>query len=105
MLKGIKRARSFLDAEGVGGALQKRLKNDQDIEGCKQPSSAELPESHGRPPVWADKRQSLCSALPYYKGYQSGGYTSNGVLLGSLLDGFPAVRDVIDPEGVIIMNV
>ena len=58
----------------------------------------------GSPPVWADMRQSLNSALPWHKGYQSGDYTKNLVLLGCLLDGFPEERDVIDPSGVIIMN-
>lgn len=49
-------------------------------------------------------RQSLNSALPWHKGYQSGDYTKNLVLLGCLLDGFPEERDIIDPSGVIIMN-
>lgn len=64
----------------------------------------ELPPCQGSPPVWAEMRQSLNSALPWHKGYQSGDYTKNLVLLGCLLDGFPEERDIIDPSGVIIMN-
>ncbi|MBE3044575.1 hypothetical protein IMZ48_18805 [Candidatus Bathyarchaeota archaeon] len=64
----------------------------------------ELPNCQGQPPVWADMRQSLNSALPWHKGYQSGDYTRDNVLLGCLLDGFPEERDTIDPSGVIIMN-
>lgn len=64
----------------------------------------ESPTCQGSPPVWADMRQSLNSALPWHKGYQSGDYTKNNVLLGCLLDGFPEERDIIDPSGVIIMN-
>lgn len=63
-----------------------------------------LPGCRGFPPVWAEMRQSLNSALPWHKGYQSGDYTKDLVLLGCLLDGFPEERDVIDPSGVIIMN-
>ncbi|SPO00159.1 uncharacterized protein DNG_03009 [Cephalotrichum gorgonifer] len=50
-------------------------------------------------------RQSLNCTLPWHKGYQSGDYTKNKVLLGCLLDGFPEERDLIDTSGVIIMNI
>lgn len=45
-----------------------------------------LGEPEGNPTVWADKRQQLCETLPQYKSFQSGAYTSNGRLLGFLID-------------------
>jgi hypothetical protein len=60
------------------------------------------PKPRGTPPVWADKRQSLCEALPYYKSYQGGSYTSNSLIKGTLLDGFPGVRDYIDANTVVM---
>lgn len=88
---------------------KKRLKKSNDPEALPAPipgSTKEhcLPECRGSPPVWAEMRQSLNSSLPWHKGYQSGDYTRNNVLLGCLLDGFPEERDLIDPSGVIIMN-
>lgn len=90
------------------GPLNKRLRKSggarRVVQSLVDESVALLPQPRGSPPVWSDKRQGLCSALPYYKGYQSGGYISDRVLMGSLLDGFPAERDLVDPNGVIIMN-
>lgn len=85
----------------------KRLKNSPETPLVPASDSTKeqcLPECRGSPPVWAEMRQSLNSSLPWHKGYQSGDYTRNNVLLGCLLDGFPEERDLIDPSGVIIMN-
>ena len=52
------------------------------------------PEPHGQPSVWADKRQQLCETLPYYRAYQSGAYTSDGLAHGFLCDKEVGDRDV-----------
>lgn len=103
-MAGSKRKRSA----SVKGAQQpeKRTKTPDSSETplASVSDGPELPACRGSPPVWADMRQSLNSALPWHKGYQSGDYTRDNVLLGCLLDGFPEERDLIDPSGVIIMN-
>lgn len=86
---------------------KKRLKRCPEGPLTPVPDSTEeqcLPECRRSPPLWAEMRQSLNSSLPWHKGYQSGDYTRNNVLLGCLLDGFPEERDLIDPSVVIIMN-
>ncbi|KLT45973.1 hypothetical protein CC85DRAFT_299148 [Cutaneotrichosporon oleaginosum] len=42
------------------------------------------------PPVWAQSRQELCEALPYYRAFQSGMYMHKRVPFGYLLDGYPS---------------
>ncbi|KAL1410253.1 hypothetical protein Q8F55_004259 [Vanrija albida] len=61
-------------------------------------------EPRGRPPVWAQTRQELCEALPYYRAFQSGMYMSKHVAYGYLLDGFPAPRDVWAAGGRVIIS-
>ena len=56
------------------------------------------PEPFGEPPVWADKRQQLCETLPYYRAYQSGAHTSDGVVYGFLCDKEVGVRDKFDDQ-------
>lgn len=88
-------------------AKRQKQSSKSEISSTSAPDGASqlvLPECRGSPPVWADKRQSLNSALTWHRGYQSGDYTKNNVLLGCLLDAFPEERDLIDPSGIIIMN-
>ncbi|OWO97994.1 hypothetical protein B2J93_8219 [Marssonina coronariae] len=59
------------------------------------------PESFGLPSVWADKRQQLCETLPWYKAYQAGAYTHNGVAYGLMWDSKSAVRDHFDDHIII----
>jgi hypothetical protein len=58
-----------------------------------------------KPFIWAEKRQDLCSALPYYQAYQSGAYTKDGVMRGNLLDAFGGHRDIVHSDGHVIMTV
>ncbi|PBP16630.1 hypothetical protein BUE80_DR012643 [Diplocarpon rosae] len=59
------------------------------------------PESFGSPSVWADKRQQLCETLPWYKAYQAGAYTHNGVAYGLMWDSKSAARDLFDDHIII----
>lgn len=56
------------------------------------------PAPYGQPPVWADKRQSLCETLPYYRAYQSGPYISSGIIRGFLVDKEVGPRDKFQEE-------
>lgn len=60
-----------------------------------------LPTPYGEPPVWAEKRQQLCEALPYYRAYMSGGYLHDGLVRAFLIDKEVRDRDVFDEEIVI----
>ncbi|MCJ1470214.1 hypothetical protein MMC07_008859 [Pseudocyphellaria aurata] len=55
----------------------------------------------GQPEVWADYRQNLCEALPWYKAYQSGSYTFKDLAFGFLLDKDSGERQYMDEEIVI----
>jgi len=44
------------------------------------------PEPFGEPPVWANVRQNLCEAVPYYRAFQSASYTVDKVLHGFMVD-------------------
>ncbi|CAK9783378.1 unnamed protein product [Cutaneotrichosporon oleaginosum] len=56
------------------------------------------------PPVWAQSRQELCEALPYYRAFQSGMYMHKRVPFGYLLDGYPSPRDVWADDGRVIIS-
>ncbi|QSZ36984.1 hypothetical protein DSL72_009076 [Monilinia vaccinii-corymbosi] len=56
------------------------------------------PEAWGKPEVWADKRQQLCSALPYYRGYESAAYRSHGMISGFLCNQGVGPRDVFTED-------
>lgn len=56
---------------------------------------------YGSAPVWATKRQQLCEALPYYKAYQSGSYTSEGILYAMMIDKERRDTDVLNEEVII----
>ncbi|KAJ2904878.1 hypothetical protein MKZ38_006919 [Zalerion maritima] len=59
------------------------------------------PVTVGYPPVWAYKRQSLCSALPYFDAYQSGMYHKYGKPHGILIDQAASKRDLMLEQVVI----
>ncbi|KAI9812295.1 MAG: hypothetical protein M1827_004744 [Pycnora praestabilis] len=59
------------------------------------------PPPQGQPFVWADGRQALCETLPYFRGYQTGAYHSEGLIHGMLLDGSCHERDYVDATVVI----
>lgn len=52
----------------------------------------------GEPPVWADKRQSLCETLPYYRAYQSGAYMNQLTVRGFMCDKEVGPRDKFTEE-------
>lgn len=56
----------------------------------------------GQPPVWAEQRQALCDATPYFKSHQGGLYTKDCAAIGVLIDksGF-TIRDVIGSDVVV----
>ncbi|WRT65553.1 uncharacterized protein IL334_002498 [Kwoniella shivajii] len=56
------------------------------------------------PPVWAESRQELCEALPYYRSFQSGLYMHRRVAFGYLLEAFPAPRDIWACDGKVIIS-
>lgn len=63
--------------------------------------TSDMPDPHGKPLVWADKRQQLCETLPNYRAYQSGAYTNNGVLHGFLIDAEVGPLDKFDDQIII----
>jgi hypothetical protein len=64
----------------------------------RQSVQEDKPAPFGQPPVWADKRQGLCEALPYYKAYQSGAHINNGIVRGFLVDKEVGPRDKFEEE-------
>ena len=59
------------------------------------------PQPYGQPLVWAEQRQALCETLPYYRAFQSGAYTNDGLGYGFLLDKDCGERAYMDEEVVI----
>lgn len=51
--------------------------------------------------VWADNRQGLCDALPYYKAHQSGAHTKDKIPIGILLAGGVEIGDGLHMNKVI----
>ncbi|WWC60152.1 uncharacterized protein I303_102716 [Kwoniella dejecticola CBS 10117] len=62
------------------------------------------PPPKNRPPVWAESRQELCEALPYYRSFQSGIYMHGKIAYGYLLEAFPAPRDIWAHDGRVIIS-
>jgi hypothetical protein len=58
------------------------------------------PEPSSPPPVWANTRQQLCDALPYYKSHHGAIYKHKGAK-GILVDKEVTMRDVLDHEIII----
>lgn len=56
------------------------------------------PEAWGKPPVWAEKRQQLCSSVPYHRGYESAAYRSNNMIAGFLVNQGVGLRDVFTED-------
>ncbi|WVQ79028.1 hypothetical protein IAT38_001120 [Cryptococcus sp. DSM 104549] len=68
------------------------------------PPSPKGPKPLNRPPVWAESRQELCEALPYYRSFQSGLYMYGRVAFGYLLEAYPAPRDVWAHNGRVVIS-
>ncbi|TQN75222.1 Alpha-ketoglutarate-dependent dioxygenase alkB-like protein 3 [Colletotrichum shisoi] len=60
-----------------------------------------LPAPLGSPPVWAENRQALCDALPYFKAHEGSMYTKDKVIKGMLLNAFTTVRDFLGSEVIV----
>ncbi|CAD6443867.1 cb27798f-838e-4cbf-b0df-89cd4318de08 [Sclerotinia trifoliorum] len=56
------------------------------------------PEAWGQPEVWAEKRQQLCSSLPYHRGHESAAYRTNGMVAGFLANQGIGPRDVFTED-------
>jgi hypothetical protein len=56
------------------------------------------PAPYGQPPVWADKRQSLCETLPYYRAYMSGAYMYCQIVRAFMVDKEVGPRDKFEEE-------
>ncbi|KAI9884066.1 MAG: hypothetical protein M1823_004156 [Watsoniomyces obsoletus] len=59
------------------------------------------PAARGEPQVWAESRQALCEALPYYRAFQSGAYVTRGYCYGLMADKQAGERDFINEHIVI----
>ncbi|KAK1590851.1 uncharacterized protein LY79DRAFT_686310 [Colletotrichum navitas] len=64
-------------------------------------TSSTLPAPMGSPPVWAENRQALCDALPYFKAHEGSLYTKDKLIKGMLLNAFSSVRDYLGAEVII----
>ncbi|KAF9879398.1 hypothetical protein CkaCkLH20_02941 [Colletotrichum karsti] len=51
--------------------------------------------------IWADNRQALCDALPYFKSHEGSLYTSLKVAKGILINKHDTVRDMLGSEVII----
>ena len=60
------------------------------------PFGGEKPEPTGQPPIWAVRRADLCETLPYYRAFQSGEYSSQGLSRGFLYSNNAFERDYMD---------
>lgn len=60
------------------------------------------PDPIGMPAIWADNRQALCNALPWFHGaFESAAYTNKLLARGFMCDAQVAIRDKFDTEIVI----
>lgn len=58
-------------------------------------------EPFQRPSIWADNRQALCDALPYYKAHESSLYSAKKIAKGVLVGKQATIRDLLSPEVII----
>lgn len=64
----------------------------------EQNATLDKPEAWGEPEVWAEKRQQLCAALPYYDAYESAAYKTKGMVAGFLVNQGAGPRDVFTQD-------
>ncbi|KAJ5138753.1 Oxoglutarate/iron-dependent dioxygenase [Penicillium bovifimosum] len=60
-----------------------------------------LEQVHGEPPAWAENRQQLCDAIPWFHCTQGAMYHSEGFCWGFLIDADGGTRTYIDDEIII----
>jgi hypothetical protein len=95
---GIQEGNSF-DPNPVG-SLKRKLGVNKTAGFVKYHRSMQedKPAPCGQPPVWADKRQSLCETLPYYKAYMSGAYMHLQMVRAFMVDKEVGPRDKFEEE-------
>ncbi|KAL2859081.1 hypothetical protein BJX68DRAFT_262593 [Aspergillus pseudodeflectus] len=76
-------------------------KMDVDVEDTAPPAEEEYPDVDGEPPAWAEDRTPLGDAIPWFRKFQGGMHTKDGVLYGVLISGDAGVRSYIDDEIII----
>ncbi|TDZ60602.1 hypothetical protein CTRI78_v004833 [Colletotrichum trifolii] len=58
-------------------------------------------EAFSTPEIWAENRQSLCDALPWYKSHEASLYTIDKVAKGILINKQVSVRDYLSDEVIV----
>ncbi|KAJ5794631.1 hypothetical protein N7457_001230 [Penicillium paradoxum] len=64
-------------------------------------SEQELEPVYGKPPAWAEGRQQLCDAIPWFRCTQGAMYHNEGFCYGFLVDADGGTRTHIDEEVII----
>jgi hypothetical protein len=90
---------SIIGSTGVG-ALKRKTPTNRTAGFVKYHRSMQedKPAPYGQPPVWADKRQSLCETLPYYRAYMSGAYMHCQTVRAFMVDKEVGPRDKFEEE-------
>ncbi|KAL2871017.1 uncharacterized protein BJX67DRAFT_377627 [Aspergillus lucknowensis] len=76
-------------------------KMDIDVEEVDPGDTPDLPDVDGEPPAWAEGRTALGDALPWFRKFQGGMYTRDGICYGVLLSADSGVRSYVDDEIII----
>ncbi|KAL8279372.1 hypothetical protein RQP46_008184 [Phenoliferia psychrophenolica] len=108
---GLVRDRASKTSNGKGETEGRSLPKKSESFGVRKRGGSAPSVAQGKeilidalPPIWCLGRQELCEALPYFKAYQSGHFTSNGRCFGYLLDGYPSVKDCCADGGKVIIS-
>ncbi|KAJ6110661.1 hypothetical protein N7486_002896, partial [Penicillium sp. IBT 16267x] len=75
--------------------------NATSLNDTSESGSLENIKLHGSPPAWAETRQSLCDAIPWFRALQGSTYQNNGTCYGILIDADCGSRFYIDDEIII----
>ncbi|KAL8276752.1 hypothetical protein RQP46_010861 [Phenoliferia psychrophenolica] len=108
---GLERDKAWQSSNGKGGIKGRSLPKKSESFGVKKRGGSAPSVAKGKeiivdalPPIWSLGRQEMCEALPYFKAYQSGHFTSNGRCFGYLLDGYPSIKDYCADGGKVIIS-
>ncbi|KAL3483075.1 2OG-Fe(II) oxygenase superfamily-domain-containing protein [Aspergillus germanicus] len=74
---------------------------DIDVDDSTPPAPEEYPDVDREPPAWAEDRTPLGDAIPWFRKFQGGMHTKEGILYGVLISGDAGVRSYIDDEIII----
>ncbi|KAL2854516.1 2OG-Fe(II) oxygenase superfamily-domain-containing protein [Aspergillus pseudoustus] len=95
------KARALMAVETEDAADGDADEMDIDVQDTNPPQSDGEPDVDGEPPAWAKFRTPLGDALPWFRKFQGGMYTRDGVLYGMLISADAGVRSFIDDEIII----